>query len=106
MRSFSRVAIVASALISVFVLHTRAQGPAKSFPYDHIHLQVDAAAGSAWYEKNFGGRRITEAANRIMYGSTRLMFLGGGRGQIKGSADSVINRIGFSVPDLDAKMRE
>jgi predicted enzyme related to lactoylglutathione lyase len=84
-----------------------AQTPSKTFPYDHIHLQVDAAEGSAWYEKNFGGKRITEAPNRIMYGSTRLMFLGRGRGGApQPSVGSVIDHLGFSVTDLDAKMKE
>ena len=49
---------------------------AQTFPYDHIHVNVpDPAAGANWYEKNFGGRRITEAPDRIMFGSTRLLFL-------------------------------
>ena len=41
-----------------------------TYPYDHIHLNVpDTAAASAWYEKNLGGTRITEAPDRIMFGS-------------------------------------
>ncbi len=76
-----------------------------TLPYDHIHLNVpDAAAASAWYEKNFGGTRITEAPNRIMYGSTRLMFLISKTAQP--SAGSAIDHLGFSVADLDAKMKE
>ena len=60
---------------------------------------------SAWYEKNIpGGRRITEAPDRIMYGSTRLMFLR--NATAKPSAGSAIDHIGFSVADLDAKMKE
>src|SRR4030095_3761395 len=74
-------------------------------PYDHIHLNEPAAEASQWWEKNIpGGRRITEAPNRIMYGSTRLMFLGAQSSG--GSQGSVIEHLGFSVPDLEAKMRE
>lgn len=76
-----------------------------TLPYDHIHLNVpDAAAASTWYEKNFGGTRITEAPNRIMFGSTRLMFLPGKTAQP--SAGSAIDHLGFSVADLDATMKE
>ena len=77
----------------------------KTFPYDHIHLNVpDATEAAAWYEKNFGGKRITEAPNRIMYGSTRLMFLV--KKDATPSAGSAIDHIGFSFADLDAKMKE
>ena len=83
-----------------------AQTPAATYPYDHIHLNVpDPAVASVWYEKNIpGGRRITEAPDRIMYGSTRLMFLR--NATAKPSAGSAIDHIGFSVADLDAKMKE
>ncbi len=76
-----------------------------TYPYDHIHLNVpDTAAASAWYEKHFGGKRIDEAPDRIMFGSTRLMFLR--NATAKPSAGSAIDHIGFSVTDLDAKMKE
>ena len=76
-----------------------------TFPYDHIHLNVpDAAAASDWYEKNFDGKRITEAPNRIMFGSTRFMFLI--KKDALPSAGGAIDHVGFSVPDLDAKMKE
>ncbi|MGH9384268.1 MAG: VOC family protein [Vicinamibacterales bacterium] len=76
-----------------------------TYPYDHIHLNVpDPAAASTWYEKNFGGNRITEAPDRLMFGSTRFMFLRNATG--KPSAGSAIDHVGFSFPDLDAKMKE
>lgn len=81
-----------------------AQAPTPTLPYDHIHLNVpDPEAGANWYEKHFGGRRITEAPNRLMYGSTRFMFLKNGNG--KPSAGSSIDHVGFSVSDLDATMK-
>src|SRR5438876_11500149 len=74
-------------------------------PFDHIHLNEPADQASVWWEKNIpGGRRITEAPNRIMYGAVRLMFLGAK--STGGSQGSVIEHIGFSVPDLDATMRD
>jgi len=79
--------------------------PAQTFPYDHIHVNVpDPAAAANWYEKYFGGKRITEAPNRLMYGSTRFMFLP--KADAKPSHGSVIDHVGFSVADFDAKMKE
>jgi predicted enzyme related to lactoylglutathione lyase len=76
-----------------------------TLPYDHIHLNVpDPATASIWYEKNFGGKRITEAPDRLMFGSTRFMFLRNDKA--KPSAGSAIDHVGFSFPDLDAKMKE
>jgi catechol 2,3-dioxygenase-like lactoylglutathione lyase family enzyme len=76
-----------------------------TLPYDHIHLNVpDAAEASAWYEKHIGGKRITEAPNRIMYGSTRFMFLI--KKDAPPSTGGAIDHIGFSFADLDAKMKE
>jgi catechol 2,3-dioxygenase-like lactoylglutathione lyase family enzyme len=88
----------------LFIGTASAQTP--TYPYDHIHLNVpDPAVASVWYEKNIpGGRRITEAPDRIMYGSTRLMFLRSATA--KPSAGSAIDHIGFSVADLDARMKE
>jgi catechol 2,3-dioxygenase-like lactoylglutathione lyase family enzyme len=83
-----------------------AQTATQTFPYDHIHLNVpDAAAAAAWYEKNFGGRRITEAPDRIMFGAVRLMFLRS-REVAPPSQGTAIDHLGFSVPDVDAKLRE
>jgi lactoylglutathione lyase len=81
----------------------RAQTP--TLPYDHIHINVpDTAAAANWYEKNFGGRRITEAPDRLMFGSTRFMFLP--KADAKPSTGSAVDHVGFSVADLDAKLQE
>ncbi len=98
-----RIPFLAAAFLGLLATGARAQTP--TLPYDHVHLNVpDAAAASTWYEKNFGGTRITEAPNRIMFGSTRLMFLINKTAQP--SAGSAIDHLGFSVADLDAKMKE
>ena len=102
MRSFVRPLFLAlgfTALAGVAGAQQKA-----TLPYDHIHLNVPADEGSAWYETHFGGIRIEEAPNRIRYGAVRLMFLG--RTNTGSSDGSVIEHIGFSVADLDAKMRE
>ena len=77
---------------------------AQTLPFDHIHVNEPAEEGSQWWEKNIpGSRRITEAPNRLMYGAVRLMFL---TPRSSGGSDgSVLEHLGFSVPDLDATMR-
>src|SRR6478736_4642466 len=68
-----------------------AAAAAQTFPYDHIHVNVpDPAAAANWYEKYFGGRRITEAPDRLMFGSTRFMFL-------RNAADSARSLKGASM---------
>ena len=95
--------LLAVLAFGLFVVTPSAQ--TATFPYDHIHLNVpDAAAASAWYEKNIGGKRITEAPDRLMFGSTRFMFLR--NATAKPSAGSAIDHVGFSFADLDAKMKE
>ena len=72
---------------------------------DHIHLNVpDQAKAVEWYQKNFGGTPMTEAPDRLMLGDTRLIFLKNDKGQP--SSGSAIDHVGFSVADLDAKMKE
>lgn len=91
--------------VGVLACAAVASAQTKTLPYDHIHLNTpDPAATATWYEKYFGGRRITEAPNRIMFGSTRLMFLRGANAPP--SAGSAIDHLGFSVTDIDAKLRE
>src|SRR5262245_58378715 len=90
--------------IAVFAAHPAADTPI--FPVlDHIHLNVpDQAKGVEWYQKNFGGQPMTEAPDRLMLGDTRLIFLRNANGQP--SNGSALDHLGFSVADLDAKMKE
>lgn len=98
-----RVSLLAAAAMIVMSPVAWAQTP--TLPYDHIHLNVpDPAAAASWYEKYFGGKLGTEAPNRIMFGSTRFMFLNNKTAQP--SAGSALDHIGFSFADLDAKMKE
>ncbi len=97
--------ILSAALLCLVLGSLGASATAQTFPYDHIHLNVpDPAAAANWYEKYFGGRRITEAPDRLMFGSTRFMFLK--KADAKPSSGSSVDHVGFSVADLDAKMKE
>jgi catechol 2,3-dioxygenase-like lactoylglutathione lyase family enzyme len=78
---------------------------AQTFPYDHLHLNVpDPAAAAAWYEKYFGAQRLKEGPDRLKFGSTRFLFMK--KSDAKPSSGSVVDHLGFSFPDLNAKMKE
>jgi catechol 2,3-dioxygenase-like lactoylglutathione lyase family enzyme len=96
---------VVAVFVAVMATRSAAQ-QAQIMPIlDHIHLNVpDQAQGVAWYQKNFGGQPMTEGADRLMFGDTRLIFLKNDKGQP--SSGSALDHLGFSVPDLDAKMKE
>ena len=97
--------VIRSAVFACVAGAFAGSASAQTFPYDHIHVNVpDPAAAANWYEKNFGGRRITEAPDRLMFGSTRFMFLR--KADAKPSGGSAIDHVGFSFADLDAKMKE
>jgi len=99
-----RVLAATAIALGVLVAQPIAQAPFLPI-VDHIHLNVpDQAAAVAWYQKNFGGQPMTEAPDRVMFGDTRLIFLRNDHAQP--SSGSAIDHIGFSVADLDAKMKE
>ena len=73
--------------------------------FDHVHLLVpDQAKAVEWYQKAFGGERMTEAPDRLMFSGTRLNFLRNDKGLP--SDGSSIDHIGFSASDVDAKVKE
>ena len=71
---------------------------------DHIHLAAsDPAAGAAWYLKHFGGVRYADPRpgqpDEVLYDHTVLRFW---KRDEKPSDGSVLDRIGFTVSDVDA----
>jgi catechol 2,3-dioxygenase-like lactoylglutathione lyase family enzyme len=71
---------------------------------DHVHLAVpDPAKSAAWYRKNLGAETLAEGPDRLMFGETRMLFQ---RNEAATpSAGSVVDHVGFSVPDLDATLK-
>ena len=99
----SAAVVLAAALVAVCSATARGQTP--TLPYDHIHLRVpDQAQAVAWYEKHFGGVRTPERPERLLFGSTRLIFAVGQNSPP--SEGGSIDHIGFSVTNLDAKIAE
>jgi catechol 2,3-dioxygenase-like lactoylglutathione lyase family enzyme len=103
MRPFAIALLSAMAVVTALGGSAAAQTP--TMPYDHVHLSVpDQAKAVEWYAKNFGGKPTAENTERLMFGSTRLIFLKNANGLP--SAGSSIDHIGFSFADLDAKMKD
>jgi catechol 2,3-dioxygenase-like lactoylglutathione lyase family enzyme len=72
---------------------------------DHIHLGVpDQAKAVEWYHNHFGGELTSEGPERLMFGTTRMIFLV--TAAPKPSEGSVLDLIGFSVADLDATIKK
>jgi catechol 2,3-dioxygenase-like lactoylglutathione lyase family enzyme len=100
-----RRVVISAPLMCLAISAFLTSASAQTFPYDHVHVNVpDPSAASNWYEKYFGGRRITEGPDRLMFGSTRFMFLK--KADAKPSSGSAIDHVGFSFTDVDAKMKE
>lgn len=76
---------------------------AETFPYDHLHLAApDPAKAVAWYVANLGAKP-GDSPDRVVIGRTIFAFI---KAENAGpSAGSVIDHIGFSVPDVDATMK-
>jgi len=99
-----RTLMLSAAVAVAIAARAAAQTPVIPI-LDHIHLNVpDQAKAVEWYQKHFGGQPFAEAPDRVMFGDTRLIFLKNDKGQP--STGSALDHLGFSVPDLDAKMKE
>jgi catechol 2,3-dioxygenase-like lactoylglutathione lyase family enzyme len=70
---------------------------------DHLHLAAaEPEKAVAWYQKHFDGKPTTEGTERLMFGETRMIVQKNDKPQP--SSGSVLDHIGFSVADLDAKL--
>ncbi len=98
-------ALVCSALgLAAFATHARAQTGFANL-VDHIHLAApDQAKGAEWYHAHFDGALTPEGPDRLMFGTTRVIFQ---KTDVpKPSEGSVLDSIGFSVTNLDAAMKK
>jgi catechol 2,3-dioxygenase-like lactoylglutathione lyase family enzyme len=72
---------------------------------DHIHVGVpDQAKGAEWYHTHLGAALTPEGPDRVMYGTTRMIFQK--TAAPKPSEGSAFDLIGFSVADLDAAVKK
>jgi catechol 2,3-dioxygenase-like lactoylglutathione lyase family enzyme len=97
-KSLSICAVVTIALLG------HATADAQTLAYDHVHLSApDPAKAADWYAKHMGGTRVADAP-QVMFGQTRFSFRQAEAATP--SAGTVIDHIGFSFADLDAKLAE
>src|SRR5687767_7556815 len=103
-----RLSLLAAVLLIVAAGSAVAQEPAQTMMYDHVHMAVpDVEKAAAWYNQHIGGEYVDDRKDRLLFGRTRIMFLGGPQSAaVKPSAGSVIDHLGFSFKDLDAKLKE
>ena len=97
--------LVAAAALAALVAAAPAHGQVRTLMYDHVHMAVpDPQAAAQWYHDHIGGEWVDGRDDRLLFGRTRIMFLRGeGR---RPSAGSVVDHLGFSFPDLAAKLAE
>lgn len=101
MRSPLLAACALAALVSAAPAHAQV----RTLMYDHVHMAVpDPQAAAQWYHDHIGGEWVDGRDDRLLFGRTRIMFL---RGEDRRpSAGSVVDHLGFSFPDLAAKLAE
>lgn len=89
-------------LALLLCLPALAQGQSKTYMYDHVHMAVpDPQVAAQWYKDNIGGEFVDGRTDRLLFGTTRIMFLGG-TADTRPSEGSVIDHLGFSVSNLEA----
>jgi len=82
-----------------------AQAPSKLF--DHIHMAVpDPQAAATWYLENIGGERVDGRDDRLIFNRTRVMWLSDRGTPRRPSEGSVVDHLGYSFLDLDAKVKQ
>jgi catechol 2,3-dioxygenase-like lactoylglutathione lyase family enzyme len=103
MRPFAAQAIY--VITSVVFIAGSASAQTTTRLYDHVHMAVaDPQAAAQWYHDHVGGEWVDGRTDRLLFGTTRIMFL---RGQNrKPSAGGVIDHLGFSVADLGVTVDE
>ncbi len=100
MRTFA----TAVALLLTAAALSPAEAQVRTLMYDHVHMAVpDPQAAAQWYHDHIGGEWVDGRDDRLLFGRTRIMFL---RGDRRPSEGSVIDHLGFSYPDLAAKLAE
>jgi len=103
MRSF--LGATSTLLLALFVLAAPASAQVQTLLYDHVHMAVpDPEAAAQLYHDHIGGEWVDGRTDRLLFGTTRIMFL---RGENRRPSEGgVIDHLGFSFPDLAAKLAE
>jgi catechol 2,3-dioxygenase-like lactoylglutathione lyase family enzyme len=104
--------LLCSFLVLAFGVSARAQTQ-ETWAYDHVHLAApDPEKTREWYIRHMGGKPSDDDGNvvppdkagRVAF--DRITFIVQKAPTAQPSSGSVIDNIGFSFADLDAKMKE
>jgi catechol 2,3-dioxygenase-like lactoylglutathione lyase family enzyme len=77
---------------------------AQTLPYDHLHLAAaEPAKAVAWYRAHLGAQP-GDLPDRVQFGKTIVAFIQSASAQP--SEGSVIDHIGFSFANVEAKVKE
>ncbi|REK17966.1 MAG: hypothetical protein DWQ37_05450 [Planctomycetota bacterium] len=101
-RTFFLVGLWAAALTVVARV-----SEADAADFHHVHLNVtDPVEGAKWYADMLGGeKKMLGPFNTAEFGKTIIIFFKAKEG-FPPSDGSVVDHIGFSYPDIEAKMKE
>lgn len=96
--------VAAACALVALTLAAPRDSRAQTFPYDHMHLAVpDQAKAVEWYATNLGAKR-GDGPDRVVFGRTIFAFLKSE--SARPSAGSAIDHVGFSVPNVETKLKE
>src|SRR5436305_9217321 len=88
----------------LFFVGSLVSAQAQTPRFDHVHLAAaDPAKAVEWYVKNLGARP-GDAPDRVLVGRTIFAFIK--RDGSPPSAGGAVDHIGFSFPNVDAKVKE
>jgi catechol 2,3-dioxygenase-like lactoylglutathione lyase family enzyme len=93
------------AMLLAFVLTGAAPSAALAADYHHVHLSVPSPSEAVkWYAEHMECQPIADRDDATNCGSVEISF--GVQPVLGGSQGTGVNHIGFSFPDLEAKMLE
>lgn len=97
-----RVSGLAVCFVLLATIAAADEAAVKTIAFDNLHIRVpDTAKAGAWYVKYLGATP-TESAHRVSFGRTLIVF---SKGEPAGPS-TVIDHIGVSYANLDAKLKE
>lgn len=96
--------VLAMMMLVTFGLRASLAQTTETLPYDHMHLAApDQAKAVEWYKAHMGATP-GDLPDRVMVGKVIFVWLQ--RANSPTSEGSVVDHIGFSFPDIDAKIKE
>jgi len=105
MTRFNLISCLQTSLLLALMVAGNASAQTETLMYDHIHMAVpDPQAAAQWYHDNIGGEFVDGRDDRLLIGTTRVMWLSDRGETRKPSAGSVVDHLGFSFTDLQGTL--